>query len=1136
MCCLLVFLLCLNTCVSGSGICLVTATDEAIELSAKNTKLQKVVQVKASKTSAKSISVSWKKAKNAEGYEISYKTAAEKEYKIAALTMGCSGEISKLKPNGAYLVRVRAFSVNHANGVMTYGPYSAAVRCDMKIPLTTTLLSVKEQSGGSICIEWEKRADGKGYEIYRKLAKQKKFKKIGTVRSNRTTKYVDNNTKDNCTYVYAVKTAGKSGTSAYSESKKIKTGKAPKLQTLYSNLLGAVAGKKNDLIATVTIDNPLRVKKKSVSLYINDKKTSYFHDDGKDGDAVKDDGIFSCKVSINEKAGTKIQFDARLGKQKTNELSIQFFGKATKEELKRTEEATKEILSVDDKFKDENGKIQKKDIQTVLNAVYKKAKSLQKSGEVLQVEKCGNNVVMQFFTGSWFAYTPSIEGLSAGGTANQVEILSLQPYFGTDDDNKILTNSLLHDHVMSSFQQLNCKDKAWYKNQDVTLNRLQEFGSNQFVLWDGHGGYSEYTGPFVVSGEKTDIIGVYDKYPDECERGEIVLCSDEEDASEWSIAINGSYVDSHISELRNTCIIFTSCRTAEEISPGNYDERLVGAFRSKGATVVANSSSVYTLYGSSIAETLAEELVVFDEETKHYNTIENALKNAKAIVGENDLDFVGHTSLSSDDNDDDGDFYGFEFHLENDEEHPRAAYPVLFGNKDYRVSNISFAELSIDLDMLIFEQGESAEIAATINGSNDYITWEVADPTVVSVEAQEDRAIIKALKKGKTKLTCKFMDKTETCDITVNGIDHVFTMDAESYTAELGKTQSILIQAKLDGSYDNNGYSIKWTIKDPSVADIFDFGTSACIYPKKVGTTEITCSLDDSRGSCKFTVIDPTIKPEPDPTPAPDPVPTMTPTPTPAPVPTVTPTPAPKSITLNKDSVNLKKGKTVIITANSETSSLKWSVSNKKILSMKKINNRKVRIKAVGSGKATITCKSNKGKATCTVWVPDTLPNGYYTSLLTGNSGNGETAWGDSYPTFSYVGYDNNLKIMSFAGKLAKTSSYSYDGDLKSPLSKKSYNFNVSKNVSVYTVQDYYEDVDDDEWDDWNNWEEEEEESDEETEMTGAKIDEVNNRFGKTSDVREAYIDKEYYNQGITFKMKNNAITEIYLWTVNLKK
>lgn len=89
----------------------------------------KVTGVKA-KAGKKYMTVSWKKAKNAKGYQVTY--AANKSFKAAkkVTTTKTTAKLKKLKSKKTYFVKVRAY--RKANGKTLYGSYSNIVKKKIK--------------------------------------------------------------------------------------------------------------------------------------------------------------------------------------------------------------------------------------------------------------------------------------------------------------------------------------------------------------------------------------------------------------------------------------------------------------------------------------------------------------------------------------------------------------------------------------------------------------------------------------------------------------------------------------------------------------------------------------------------------------------------------------------------------------------------------------------------------------------------------------------------------------------------------------------------------------------------------------------------------------------------------------------
>ena len=79
----------------------------------------------AKNRSSKKLNVTWKKAKNANGYEVYYSTAKNSGYKKAYSGKAVSCNISSLQKGQTYYVRVRSYI--SAGGDRLYGKYSKTV-------------------------------------------------------------------------------------------------------------------------------------------------------------------------------------------------------------------------------------------------------------------------------------------------------------------------------------------------------------------------------------------------------------------------------------------------------------------------------------------------------------------------------------------------------------------------------------------------------------------------------------------------------------------------------------------------------------------------------------------------------------------------------------------------------------------------------------------------------------------------------------------------------------------------------------------------------------------------------------------------------------------------------------------------
>lgn len=196
----------------------------------------------------------------------------------------------------------------------------------------------------------------------------------------------------------------------------------------------------------------------------------------------------------------------------------------------------------------------------------------------------------------------------------------------------------------------------------------------------------------------------------------------------------------------------------------------------------------------------------------------------------------------------------------------------------------------------------------------------------------------------------------------------------------------------------------KWTSSNPNVASVTSTGT---IKPKKAGTTTIKVSVNGVHGTvsatCKVTVV------------------------------------APK-ITLNKNSLDLVKNKTVTLTATVKNTkkTVKWKSNNSKIVSLTR-NGNKVVIKGKKVGSATITAYIGDVKATCKIKVEESNWKGLYYNFLK-----------KAESSFNYKEgkYTHTAKAKSFY-----LLHLNDDSIPELILSQETVNFGAPENFWVYTVK-----------------------------------------------------------------------------------
>ncbi len=169
--------------------------------------------VKISNTS-KGVSVKWNKITGAKGYYVYRKAGSGKWTKVKEITSGSTVSYTdtNVKSGTKYSYYVKAY-----NG-KTVSSYKASTTL---MYLSAVKLSSATSGKSGITVKWSKVSGAKGYYVYRK-AGSGSFKKLATVKSGSTVKYLDKSAKKGTTYTYYVKAYNGSYTGSYANTLKCK--------------------------------------------------------------------------------------------------------------------------------------------------------------------------------------------------------------------------------------------------------------------------------------------------------------------------------------------------------------------------------------------------------------------------------------------------------------------------------------------------------------------------------------------------------------------------------------------------------------------------------------------------------------------------------------------------------------------------------------------------------------------------------------------------------------------------------------------------------------------------------------------------------------------------------------------------
>ena len=542
--------------------------------------------------------------------------------------------------------------------------------------------------------------------------------------------------------------------------------------------------------------------------------------------------------------------------------------------------------------------------------VIKIAKQGIQDGIIQDYDKQDDGVSIKFSSGIKFIYQKDSPELDASGSAERVDIWTLQPFLSSYSSSDRNRSSKATDTVA-----LNIADKfsnyRFYKNYDnseVTVNSMKSLTKNELIIFHSHGYYESGCGSILWLGEKagnSDLRPGGARY-DDLINERLVLTED------YLFGITAAFVSKYCGNMNNTFLYLGSCSSGQ-------DSRLAYSFINKGASaVIANSETIYRGYNLSMMQDVFSNLLKKNPNDGNYNTLETALKDAKNKNGNNDYEWFKKT-------------YG-------DESDHTPATPKIFGNKQYRLyneSNTIVQPTGINLSQINFylTEGDTGYLYATVSPSNatdKSVTWSSGNTSVASV----NNGAVKAVGEGSTYIYAK----------TSNGFS------ASCYVSVSKKTVSptgiSLNQSNMSLTEGDTGYlsatvspsnatnkTVSWRSGNTSVATV-NGGTVRAVSE---GSTYIYAETSNGySASCYVSVSKKTV--------------------------------SPTGISLNQSNMSLTEGDTGYLSAtvspsNATNKTVSWSSDNTSVAT---VNNGTV--KAVGVGSTYIYAKTSNGySASCFV-------------------------------------------------------------------------------------------------------------------------------------------------------------------------
>jgi parallel beta-helix repeat protein len=166
------------------------------------TKVAKVTDVSVTSVNYNTVQVKWKSVAGADGYEVYRSSYKDGKYeKLETTTNKVKTKITNLGTGKTYYFWVRAYKTS--GGKKIYGSNSDKVsgKCVTEAP---EVVSIQMESESTASLEWKYVSGSSGYYIYRSTSQNSGYKRIATIKSKSTKKYIDEGLSKGKTYYYKV--------------------------------------------------------------------------------------------------------------------------------------------------------------------------------------------------------------------------------------------------------------------------------------------------------------------------------------------------------------------------------------------------------------------------------------------------------------------------------------------------------------------------------------------------------------------------------------------------------------------------------------------------------------------------------------------------------------------------------------------------------------------------------------------------------------------------------------------------------------------------------------------------------------------------------------------------------------------
>jgi len=381
----------------------------------------------------------------------------------------------------------------------------------------------------------------------------------------------------------------------------------------------------SEIFANVELaDTDVKVVDKNGSLL------GYMNDNGTNGDAKADDGIYTLRINMTaDSIKNTLYFVNAKNKRSESSVNIGYYRNLTEEDFETYESV---VESLDDIGTPDSGNPEYEDKESKVEGMKTKLDELKQSGEIDSYDVYDSHIKIKPSEGFEFKYILTEPDKYAGGS-DKVKIVTYEPFRNTLSNSEL--NADMDKASDGNAELIATKDNAYvfsgnYDLGAVTLDKVKEIASAGVVIWIGHGGYDIENGSSLGTGE----IATYASLR---EHEELINNGSLELWSGHRFAITGGYVKKYIKNLDNTLLYLNTCHSGQDMIDNVRNKyELAQAFLDNGAkAVVGTTNSVFCDYSHKFAFSLFDRLTSKDGNGEYY-TLNNSVAWAKNKVGNKD--------------------------------------------------------------------------------------------------------------------------------------------------------------------------------------------------------------------------------------------------------------------------------------------------------------------------------------------------------------------------------------------------------------------------------------------------------------------------------------------------------------------